>query len=235
MNPDHRVAGVSTIAFAIASFAWFVQELAPPGLGYEDTDSPGVMVEFVRAYPEIHVFAGFALVLMSITLTVAVLGVSEVLRAAGAALAVRVLSALGLFAAAFFLVSGALKVGASGPLLHIAGLRADWGESAYLVYQVAGQALLISGVIGLCSWAVGLSLVGLRTRVLPSVLCALGLIPAVRLVTGFLGPAGLLPDNDLLWIVGLLSVPGTILWCLLLGLVLLRRGFGGQPAGIARP
>ena len=225
MRAVARAAGLSAILFAVASLAWLVFEFAPPSLGFEDTDSPAVMIAFVRAHPDIHVFAGLCLIAMSISLTVAILGIGEALAPPANSFAVRCLSTLGLFAAAFFLVSGGLKVGASGPLLHIAGLRPEWGEAAYLVYQVAGQALLISGIVGLCVWAVGLSVIGLRTRVLPVALCLLGIVPAIRLVGGTLGPLGVLPDSELLWILGLVSIPGTMAWCLLLGLVLLRRGF----------
>ncbi len=228
MKATARVAGLSVIVFAVASLAWFVFELVPPGLGFEDTDSPAVMIAFVRAHPDIHVFAGLCLIVMAISLTVAILGIGEALAPPANSFAVRCISTLGLFAAAFFLVSGGLKVGASGPLLHIAGLRQEWGETAYLVYQVAGQALLISGIVGLCLWAVGLSLIGLRARVLPVALCLLGIVPAMRLVGGTLGPLGVLPDSELLWIVGLISIPGTMVWCLLLGIVLLRRGFGSE-------
>ena len=54
---------------------------------------------------------------------------------------------------------------------------------------MVGQALLISGIVGICVWAVGLSLIGLRTGALPVALCVLGFVPAFRLVGGILGPA----------------------------------------------
>ena len=221
-----RIAGLGIILFGLASLAWFVLELVPPSLGFEDTDSPAVMIAFVRAHPAIHVFAGIALVFMAIALTVGTLGIRELLAPDADALAMRSLTALGLFAAAFFLVSGGLKVGASGPLLHFAELQPAWGEAAFVAYQVADQALLISGVVGLCVWAVGLSFIGLRTRVLPVALCVLGIIPAFRLAAGTLGPLGALPDIDTLWVVGIIAIPGTMVWCLLLGIVLFRRGFG---------
>jgi len=64
-----RVSGLSTIAFALAGIAWFALEITPPGLGFEDTDNPAVMLGFVRAHPDIYVNAGLALILMAITLT----------------------------------------------------------------------------------------------------------------------------------------------------------------------
>jgi hypothetical protein len=83
---------------------------------------------------------------------------------------------------------------------------------------------LISGIVGLCLWAAGLSLIGRRMRILPFWLCLLGIVPAIRLAGGTLGPLVVLPDSELLWILGMVSIPGTMAWCLLLGLVLLGRG-----------
>lgn len=47
-----------------------------------------------------------------------------------------------------------------------------------------------------------------------------------------LGPLGLLPDFDVLWVISIASIFGTILWCFILGIVLLRRSFGSiaEPA-----
>lgn len=228
-------AGFSSIVFGLAGLASFALALVPPLLGFDDTDNPAVSIAFVRAHPDVHVFAGIALIVMAIALTVAILGVAEVLSPRADSLAVRSLSALGLFAAALFLVTGGLQIGASGPLLHIASLRDEWGEAAYLAAQVAGQAVGISGIVGLCLWAVGLSVIGRRRRVLATWLFFLGIVPAFRLVVSTLGPLGLLPDFELLWILGMVSIPGTMVWCFLLGIVLLRRGFGPTREDLAVP
>lgn len=84
---------------------------------------------------------------------------------------------------------------------------------------------MIGGIFALCLWAVGLSLIGLRTKAIPLALCVLGILPAFRIASGTLGPLGLVPDADILWLLGMASILGTILWCLLLGVVLLRRSF----------
>jgi len=227
-----KVAASSTILFALVGIVWFVLESTPPRLGFEDTDDPAVMVGFIRQYPEVFVQAGTMLILMAITLTVAVPAVAEVVGPPSGAVGLRSTSAFGLFSAAFFLFGGAVRIGSSGPLLHIAGLREEWGEGAYLAAQVVSQALLIGGIFALCLWAVGLSLIGLRTKVIPLALCVLGVLPAFRIVGGTLGPLGLLPDADVLWVIGIASIFGTILWCLILGIVLLRRSFGStaEPA-----
>jgi hypothetical protein len=218
-------AGLSIIAFALAGICWFVLESTPPRLGFEDTDNPAVMVGFVREHPEVFVQAGATLILMAISLTIAVLAVAEAIGPGSGPVGQRSTSAFGLFAAGFFLVGGAVRIGSSGPLLHMAGLSQKWGEGAYLAAQVFSQAVLIGGIFALCLWAVGLSLIGLRTKAIPLALCVLGILPAVRIVGGTLGPLGLLPDTEVLWLIGMASILGTILWCLLLGVVLLRRSF----------
>jgi len=230
-----KVAAFSTILFALAGIVWFVLETTPPRLGFEDTDNPALMVGFIRQYPEVFVQAGTTLVLMAISLTIAVLAVAEVVGPRSGALGLRSASAFGLFSAAFFLFGGAVRIGSSGPLLHMAGLREEWGEGAYLAAQVVGQALLIGGIYALCLWAVGLSLIGLRTKVIPLALCVLGVLPAFRIVSGTLGPLGLLPDAGVLWVISIASIFGTILWCLILGIVLLRRSFGSTAEPAAQP
>lgn len=231
MRSATKVAALSTILFSLASIAWFVLESTAPRLGFEDTDNPAVMVRFVREHPDVFVQAGTTLILMAISLTIAVLAVAEVVGAASGALSLRSTSAFGLFSAAFFLFGGAVRIGSSGPLLHFAGLREEWGEGAYLAVQIFSQALLIGGIFALCLWAVGLSLIGLRTKVIPLALCVLGVFPAFRIVSGILGPLGLLPEVDMLWVISIASIFGTILWCLILGIVLLRRsGSTAEPA-----
>ena len=223
-----RIAAVSTIVFALAGIVWFAMEGTPVGLGFEDTDDPAVMVGFVRQYPEVFVQSGTMLVLMAISLTVAVLAVVEVVRPRSVGVGLLSTSTFGLFSAGFFLFGGAVRIGSSGPLLHMAGLKQEWGEGAYVAAQVVSQAILIGGVFAVCLWAVGLSLIGIRTKVVPLALCVLGVLPALRIVSGLLGPLGLLPDVDILWVISIASIFGTVLWCLILGLVLLRRSFGSM-------
>jgi hypothetical protein len=224
-----RIAAISTIVFALAAVVWFVLEGTPPRLGFEDTDDPAIMVGFIQQHPEVFVQAGAMLVLMAISLAIAVLAVEEVVRPQSGGVGLRSTSAFGLFSAAFFLFGGAVRIGSSGPLLHMAGLREAWGEGAYVAAQVVSQAVLISGIFGVCLWAVGLSLIGLRMKVIPLALCAFGIFPAFRIISGLLGPLGFLPDTGgLFWVLSIASIFGTILWCLILGIVLLRRNFGSE-------
>ena len=216
-------AAISTIAFALAAIIWFALEGTPPRLGFADTDDPAIMVEFIRRHPEVFVQAGTMLVVMAISLVIAVVAVEEVLRPRSGSVGLRSTSAFGLFSAAFFLFGGAIRIGSSGPLLHMADLRGSWGEDAYVAAQVVSQGVLIGGIFAVCLWAVGLSLIGLRTRALPLALCALGVLPSIRIASGLLGPLGFLPDDGILWVMSIASIFGTILWCFILGIVLLRR------------
>ena len=149
--------------------------------------------------------------------------VSDVLAPRADSLALRSASVLGQFSAVSFLMFGVVRL-STGPLLYIDSLDRDWGEAAYLVVQVVGvHGFAQAGVFALCLWAIGISLIGLRTRALPVAICLLGAIPVIRIL-GLLGPLGVLPDDmpDGLWIVFTVSIPGVMLWCLILGLVLLR-------------
>jgi hypothetical protein len=235
MKSATRVAGLAIIAFALAGICWFVLESTPPRLGFEDTDDPSVMVRFIREHPEVYARAGAALLAMAISLTIALVALAQVVARGSARLDVYSTSAFGLIAAAFFLFGGAVRIGSSGPLLHMADLRQEWGEGAYLATQVASQAVLIGGIFALCLWAVGMSLVGLRTKAIPIALCVLGIVPAFRIVAATLGPLGLLPDVDALWLIGMASILGTVVWCLLLGVVLLFRSFGSTVETSAYP
>lgn len=221
-----RPGALSVAAFALAGIAWFALEIAPPALGFENTDSPAVMLPFLRQHSELSVYAGIALIVMAITLVVATLAVSDALAPRADSLAIRSTSALGILSAAFFLMHGVIH-SAAEPLLFIDDLNHAWGEAAYVTVQIMGiHGFAQAGSLALCLWAVGISLIGLRTRALPLVLCLLGVIPALRLLGLLGGPLGVLPD--VLWIVFMLAIPGVMLWCLFLGLVLLRRSVASR-------
>lgn len=232
MRSTARIAAITTLFVTVAGFTWLVLESTPVRLGFEDTDDPTLMVDFIRQYPAVFAQAGVVLIMMAIGLTIAVLAVADVIGPAAGALSIRATRAFGLFSAGLLLLGGGIRVGSSGPLLHMAGLSQATGEAAYVAAQVVSQAVLNAAVLALCLWAVGLSVIGLRSRVLPLSLCALGVLPGYRIVGGLLGPVGLLPDIDVLWLMGIASIFGTFLWCLLLGLVLFRRGFWAAPPPI---
>lgn len=216
------VSGLAGVAVGLLGIAWFALYLAQPMLGFADTDDPALGVRFVRAHPEIFTATGTLLILSSIALTIAVTSLAATARREPGSWAIRSTSAFGLFAAFAFLVFGVMRIGAVGPLLHIASLDAAWGETAYLVVQMAGvQGVLPAGLLALSLWAVGLSLIGIRTRLVPFAVCILGIIPAIHVVGRLVGELGVLPDEA--WLLMILSIPGTLVWCLMLGVGLLVR------------
>ena len=185
-------------------------------------------------HPQVFAQTGLALVLMAIALTISVLSVAESHLAGLPRWPVVATSAAGLMAALCFLVFGAMRFGASGPLLHIAGLRQGWGETVYLVVQIAGvQGLLPAGLLALALWAVGTSVIGLARRTLPVAICVLGCVPALHVAGRLLGSLGGLPDGA--WVVVVASIPGTMLWCLALGIGLVVREVRGDRAAGGSP
>jgi hypothetical protein len=212
-----KAGGLALILFALAGMAWFALELAPPMLGFPDTDDPALSLQFLRAHPTIYPLAGIALFAMAVGLAVGTFAVSDALAPRGNSLTVRSLCVLGLVAAAFFFAHGVLRFGV-GPLLHIDDLSAEWGQAAYLAVQMGGIHGSAQGAtLALCGWAVGISVLGLRIGTIPRWLGLLGIVPGFRLLA-VLGPFGFLPDA--LWIAFIAAVPGAMLWCLALGIVL---------------
>ncbi|WP_296664356.1 DUF4386 family protein [Demequina sp.] len=216
-------AGIATLAFGLIGFAWTVVEAMPPLLGFEDTDDPAVMVAFLREHSYLYRVSGVLLLAMSLSLTVAVLAVFERFAATTSrSLGLRVATAFGLFAAALFVPHGALRLASASTLLHVDRIDSGWGESAYLAVQMVGtQALGAGGIVAMCAWAVGLSVLGFRARTLPRWLCVLGVVPAFRILVGFGGVFGF--DSSLVWILYMLAIPGTTVWLVAFGIVLMRR------------
>ncbi len=215
------------------AIVWFGLELVAPNTGFGDTDDPALSLRFLRAHDLVYAQGGVALLLMAISLTVAVLAVSEALAQHADVLALRTTTAFGLFAAAFFFMHGVLRLGVE-PLLYIDGLDHDWGEAAYAAIQMIGlHGFAQAAIKAACLWVAGTALIGMRTRVLPTAFCVLAIIPTLRLL-GVLGPLGILdglPEES--WFLFMASIPAMIGWCLLLGIVLLRRGVGDPRGGPA--
>lgn len=220
-----RVVGVAAISTSVAGalgVTWFALFVRQPMLGFEDTDDPAVGVRFVRTHPEVFTQTGLVLILMAMVLVVAVVSVAELHDQLSPRWPVHAVSAVGLFASLCFLVFGVMRIGASGPLLHVAGLRQDWGETAYLVVQMAGvQGVLPAGLLALAVWAVGLSMIGLREGTIPVAVCVMGIVPAIHILGRVFGQSDGLPEGA--WLVLLVSIPGTLVWCLALGIGLMTR------------
>lgn len=220
MRSGVAAGAVSAIVFGVAGIALMALQLGAQSLGFEDTDDPSVSLAYLRDHADNYVLQGLALFVMAIALAIAVLFVSELLAGRVGALSLRTLTAFGLFAAACFFLFGVMRYSVY-PLLYVDGLDTGWGETAYLVSQMAGiHGFAQAAIVASCGWAVGIGILGQRARAVPRWLAVLVVIPLVRIVA-VLGPLGLLPDG--LWIVFMLSIPGTFAWFALLGFVLLRR------------
>ena len=222
-----RAGAIALIIASLAGFAWTALELVQPSLGFDDTDSPGVTLKFLATHADVWVNASLVLLLLAGSLLVATFAVSDVLAQRSSRLTVRSISAAGAFAAACFFMFGVLR-GSAHPLLYIESLDRAWGESAFLVIQMVGiHGFAQAAILAFCLWAVGVSSAGLRSRALPRAVCLLGVIPAIRVILLVLGPTGVVENlPDALWVVAMIAIPGTFLWSLILGLVLLRRSFG---------
>jgi hypothetical protein len=222
-----RPGAAGLIVAGIAGLAWMWFELTPPRLGFDDTDSPGTMLAFLRAHPEVYAQAGVALLILAFGLVLGVLATGDRLRSPrrddpSLDLATRFLGVVGIGAAACLFLMGVLRLGVQ-PLLHVEGLDPDWAASAYLVQQFAGvHGVGQGGILLLAAWAVGVGLVGVRRGAVPRVIAILALFPALRIV-GIIGPFGLLPEQlEYLWVAFMAAIPGTMVWLIFLGLTLLR-------------
>jgi hypothetical protein len=223
MTRSARIGGIAIILVALLYLVSFA--FSSPIVGFPDGDNPAVSLEFLRQHSDFYFVSGMASILAAITLTVAVLSVAETMLQPSSSLLMRTSSTLGLFAAAFLFAHGVLRVQSQGTLLYIEGLNHEWGLSAYLAVQMAGtQGLGSAGIFALSTWEIGLSLEGWRSRKLPRALSLLGILPALPWLIGLLGrldPLGSLPDTLWLLYIGpiILGIP---LWCVVLGVVLLR-------------
>lgn len=219
MKRTALAGGLSLILFALAGIAWFALEAVPVGLGFEDTDDPAVSVAFLRDHAVVWAQAGLALFGMAAGLLVASLAVADLLALRAGGLALRAVTVVGVLSATFLFGQGVLRNSAL-PILHIDGLSAASGEAAYLAVQMAGvHGFAQGGILAFSAWAVGISVIGLRSRSIPVWLGVLGVIPAFRIVASLLGPHGV--STDALWVVYMASIIGTLLWCLAFGAVLM--------------
>ena len=221
-----KIAGIASIITGLAGAAWFYLESTPPRLGFDDTDSPAVSLQFLEGHAIVYAQAGVVLFVMAIALIIANHAVSDALASRATPLALRVATTFDLLSAALFFMHGVLRLGVQ-PILYVNGLRDEWGQTAYLVSQFAGIHGFAQGAITtLCIWAVGISIIGFRTRLLPTWLCILGLVPGFRLLA-ILGPILKSAGTDELpggaWILFMASIVGVMVWCVALGIVLVRR------------
>lgn len=222
MTPT-RAPGIALVCTAVALMAVAALELAV-GSARGDGDNPADSLDYLASYGQLYALSGLALVAGGAAMIVAALGVRRFARTAGVSLALESITAVAVLAAGFFAVAGVMRMQAVGTVPHIQGLDQQWGESAYLVVQIAGtQGLLSAGLIGLAAWLVGFVLFAWRRRVRwPSLV---GVIPALillLLLTDLAMPSLIELVGEglfLAYIAGI--VIGLPLSCLVFGVVLL--------------
>jgi hypothetical protein len=163
-TPSRVSAAVALIVAAVALVVSVVAEFAP-GEIRGNGDDPADSVAYLRAAKEFYAYSGAALVVGGAALITGVLGVARIVRVGGISLAFTAATAFGVLAGGFLAVGGVMRLNATGTVLHISDLDADWGESAYLVVQMAGtQGVLATGMIALAGWLVAVALLALRRR-----------------------------------------------------------------------
>jgi len=217
-----RAGGISLTVFVLAFVATFALESWRVQLGFEDGDNPEQSVSFIKQHGRIYEISGIVQILMTVALTVGSLAVAEVIGQSAPPLAVKSIAAFGLFSAAAYFLNGALRLAAARPLLYIDGLRHEWGVTAYLIVQMVGvQGFAQAGIVNFGLWALGVSLVNARIHLFPRALSLLGVFPAFHLFAGLFGPF-LGTALDSLFMLYVLSIFGTVLWCFVLGILLVR-------------
>lgn len=236
MRSNMAAGGVAAIVFGVAGIASVALQLAQQSLGFEDTDDPAVNLDYLRGHLDNYLQQGLVLFLMALTLTIVVFAVWDVLAWRSGSLGLRTVSSIGLAAALCLFLFGVFRYSVR-PLLYIDGLNPDWGEAGYLVQQVAGvHGVAQASILAMCGWAVGVAILGFRSSVLPRWLAVLAILPGLRLLSG-VGPLlepDALPDGA--WILAMLSIPGSFIWFVLLGAVLVRRGLkSARPAAASPP
>lgn len=95
MFSSSRLGALSAIAAGVAGMAWFVFELAPVNMGFDDTDDPSVSLRYLHLHADLYAQAGVALILMGVALAVAVFAVSDAIAPRADRLALRSVTAFG--------------------------------------------------------------------------------------------------------------------------------------------
>jgi hypothetical protein len=217
MNPSRRLAGLGLtlqgIFFVIVLVIIFG---VLPGLGFQgpaDFANPAKVLPFAASQPLIAFWLLPGDILFSIFLILAVVALNEHLNSQSAGLLLRLATAAGLVATTLILANGALGTSFMALAQGYPQNKAT-ADTAYGVLSLVssnGVGLIGGGLFAYGWWAAGVSLVALRGHLFPPILNYLGLLFGVAgILALFIPPLGILGP-----VVGLV-------WCLWLGLLLLR-------------
>lgn len=222
MSKTPLIGGILLIGFALAFLGVFALESSRVQLGFDDGDNPEQSVAFLREHSLIYEVSGTLQILMSVALVVGVLTVSHTFDQGMSDLPLKASTVFGIFAAAGYFLNGALRLAAARPLLYIDGLNHEWGVIAYLVVQMVGvQGFVQAAIVNLGFWAIGVSVVTARRRLLPKAILLLAAFPAFQLLAAIVLPFFGDPPSAL-FLLYVLSIFGTVTWCLVLGVLLAR-------------
>jgi len=230
------VGGAALVAAAIALLGTSVLEFAP-GEARGDGDNPADSLRYLARFGDLYSYSGLALVAAGVALVVGVVAVHALARERRRSLGFDVASIFGLLAAGCFVVGGVMRMQANGTVPHIQTLDQKWGESAYLVVQIAGtQGLLSTGIFALCSWLVAASIVLARRGVRwPAVVAVFPVIVLLVLVGDLLAPslAARLPGEGVFFIYIAAALFGMPASCAVVGMaVLLPRSLAKTHAAL---
>ncbi len=216
MDDKYKISGTSALAWAVLTLLAFVLLIvSSASRGFDLYDiSRGVRALSDQAAP----LAGsyFALGWSGAALIFMVAAINGYLLAGSQSYLVKAGAAFGLIAGALYLIGG--LVGGHGylDLSYVQSVRsADYIREAYLpltlvINQLLGAALTVSGL-----WLVLTNWHFLRVELFSPLIAYLGLAAGAVALLGFVMPA---------FLFGFLSLALGILWAILVGLQLLRKG-----------
>jgi len=186
------VAGAAMIAAGAALFVARLVELITRE--QVDADDPAQSLRYLAEDGDAYASTGILLVALAAALVIAAVAVRAVLRSERPTLWVEVVAVAGFLGAGALGIAGVMRVAAPGPLAYISSLDPDWGESAYLVVQVAGtQSLFAGGVLGMSLWLVGIAIAAWRRRAVARGVLLLALF-GLDFVFALAGPLVEVPD-----------------------------------------
>ncbi len=213
-------AGLGLVAVGVFLPLAFILEFATRPAG-SDGDNATDSLLYLQKHGTAYALSGCCLVLAALGL----------IRAATAVpWRTPFLTAVGSVAAGLWAFTGALRISSPGPIDHIRGYDEDWGETAYLVVQMAGtQGGLLAGVALTEFWIVTGCLLAWRAQSLPRPLCAIGMVALVYPLTFV--PSYVFSIEDGLWVLGIISlVVGLPAWFLASGIWALVTGASSGPS-----
>jgi hypothetical protein len=203
------LSGLALVVVGLALPAAFLLEVGTRPAG-TDGDNAAESLVYLQEHGTAYALSGVCLVVAALAL----IGAATGLPARWPFTA-----AVGSVAAGLLTFAGAMRISSPGPIEHISGYDRNWGESAYLVVQMAGnQAALLGEVVLLEAWIVTTCALAWRPSTLPRVLCVLGLVALLYPLGSLVGALGV-ETADVLWVLAIASVVlGLPVWCLATGL-----------------